>query len=368
MSLLPSSNSQKAGDNATQIQAGTYISVQGIDEKRVREIMGEQQALILQKSITEAARTAEERLDTFKDIFVSELAKHQELINQFANPSFLRDLLETQKAAVSSERVNDFDRLAELLISRMKSNDDTCKRLGINTAIKIASEVSDKTIVALSVMYIVYHLRYRVCNYNNVIDIYEKLFGNINVENLPPSQEWLEEAELSQLIRLQPLYQPMSACSIISDSYSGITKWGISRKSDNFKKATDILTANHMPCESLVAHELDDQFVRLPLASLDDLDTLTYRTLDQYGNTSSRSLSPSEREAMIAIWNLYDKDRKTEKLLGDLFKNKCLEKPLFSRVEKWLNSSPCAFTLTIAGKALAHANLKCLGMTMPEFT
>ena len=56
---------QKAGDYATQVQAGTVIM--GVDEKRVREVFNEMLPLALQNYSKEAEEVARQRVGIFEE-------------------------------------------------------------------------------------------------------------------------------------------------------------------------------------------------------------------------------------------------------------------------------------------------------------
>lgn len=62
---------QKAGDNSVQVQAGTIVN--GIDEKRVREIVDERLPIALQNFSEEAYRIAAQRNSKFSEKLIDKI-------------------------------------------------------------------------------------------------------------------------------------------------------------------------------------------------------------------------------------------------------------------------------------------------------
>ena len=71
---------QKAGDNSTQIQSN-LVQI-GIDEKRVREILKEENQRVLKEFAIIAENVAQSRLNNYTDVLVPKLVE-AELLDKF---------------------------------------------------------------------------------------------------------------------------------------------------------------------------------------------------------------------------------------------------------------------------------------------
>ena len=152
-----SKQSQSAGDNASQVQAGTYnnfnISVSGIDEATARRICQQEYAIAVQNWTEEARKMVEQRVCLFEDKVMPKMIKYDESLRIFADPAFQLSLRQAQISAATSERESDYDTLSELLLHRAEYNMERDKRLGVSKAIEIVNDVSTDAMIALSVVY-----------------------------------------------------------------------------------------------------------------------------------------------------------------------------------------------------------------------
>lgn len=109
---------QSAGDNSTQIQAGTiqnyYTTITGIDEARARSICKEEYAIAMQNWTSEAIAIANDRVQQLEDKVLPKLIQHDNSLKCFADPSFQITLRKAQISAASSDRVADYELLSEL--------------------------------------------------------------------------------------------------------------------------------------------------------------------------------------------------------------------------------------------------------------
>ena len=107
---MPSSTLiQKARDNTTQISVDTVKL--GIDEKRVREIIKEENQLALREMKIIAEDTAIKRLDNYTNVLVPKLVK-TEMLEAFSEPSIQVLFKQSERTAVCTERQKDYELLS----------------------------------------------------------------------------------------------------------------------------------------------------------------------------------------------------------------------------------------------------------------
>jgi len=143
--------SQKAGDNAQQIQTQTMVvHNHGIDEKRVREIYQELLPQAIEANTQDAEKTARLRIAEFESVLIPRLKAMEDALAAFTDPSFQLLLVTAQKAAASTERQADYKLLAEMLAQRTQVGEDRMSRTAIRGAVGIVSEVSDEALLGLT--------------------------------------------------------------------------------------------------------------------------------------------------------------------------------------------------------------------------
>ena len=85
---------QTAGDNSTQVQAGTVnnyyntTNIVGIDEERARTICKEEYAIAKANWTQEAQGIAQERVIALEDKLIPKMQQHDETLKIFGDPAF----------------------------------------------------------------------------------------------------------------------------------------------------------------------------------------------------------------------------------------------------------------------------------------
>ena len=124
-----SKQTQTAGDYSTQMQAGVINNnyttiVQGIDEAQARSIWKEEYAIACQEWTKEAQRIAMERVQQLEEKVISKMLNYDKSLSFFADPAFQFLIRKAQITAASTERVADYDMLADLILHRVEQKED----------------------------------------------------------------------------------------------------------------------------------------------------------------------------------------------------------------------------------------------------
>lgn len=83
---------QQAGDNAQQIQAGTVIINNGINEVQARELYSEMSKKAMKEYTAESHSLIEKRITDFANILIPRIEKIENGLEAFADPEFQVEL------------------------------------------------------------------------------------------------------------------------------------------------------------------------------------------------------------------------------------------------------------------------------------
>ena len=165
--MTKNSQTQSAGDNSTQIQAGTiqnyYTTITGIDEARARSICKEEYAIAMQNWTSEAIAIANDRVQQLEDKVLPKLVQYDNSLKCFADPSFQITLRKAQISAASTDRVADYELLSELILHRVEQDADRGRRLGITKAIEIVDQVDDLALIGISLVHAILNFYTTFC-------------------------------------------------------------------------------------------------------------------------------------------------------------------------------------------------------------
>ena len=194
--------SQKGGDQSTNIQAEQMVVHVGIDEKRAREVFQEMNLQLRQDYTQEALEVANARVSEFENSLMPKMEKVDGALEAFADPSFQLLLVDAQKTAASTERPADYDLLSELLVHRFKEGDNRIARAGISLAVDVVDKVSDEALLGLTVAHAVNSFQPVTGDINQGLDVLNDLFGKVIYGELPLGDDWLDHLDILNAVRL----------------------------------------------------------------------------------------------------------------------------------------------------------------------
>lgn len=176
---------QSAGNNSTQVQAGTInnyniTNTTGIDEDKARLICKEEYAIAKQNWTIEANKIAEERVLKLENKLMPKMIQYDNSLKTFSDPSFQVTLRKAQISAASSDKEDDLDMLSELLLHRAENNSNREKKLGITKAIEIVDQIPDSSLIGLSIFYAISKYIPDSHKINNGLGILDELYKIIH--------------------------------------------------------------------------------------------------------------------------------------------------------------------------------------------
>lgn len=353
--------SQTAGDNSTQMQAGVinnnYTIVQGIDEARAMEICQQQFQLLARDLIQEAKGVAKERVEQFVKIMIPKLAEYDEQLKAFADPSFIKTLQSAQMSASCTSRKADYDMLSDLLIHRLEQGENRERRLGISKAIEIVDQLSEEAVVGLSVCYTTLHLIPNADDLHEGLSAHDKLLEKIiGNEDLPQGERWIEHLDLLSVVRLTPksLGSFKKLSKLKPQVFSKYFVSGVKEDSEEFKTIKDEFMQNNLPLSCFIPHPLKPDYVILKLPN-DDIDQICTTRQNTDGKISYIPLISEQKEVIKRAFAITRRDESKNEQLVSKFMKEWDKFPTLNKVRKWWDALPSHFSITSVGRAISYA-------------
>lgn len=200
---------QTAGDNSTQVQAGTVnnyyntTNIVGIDEERARTICKEEYAIAKANWTQEAQGIAQERVMALEDKLIPKMKQHDETLKIFGDPAFQFVLRKAQISAASSGEERDLDMLSELIVHRAEQNGNRERTLGITKAIEIIDQIPESSLIGLSTFYAINRYVFEGTDIYQGLENFDNLYKSIlNKTKLPIGTQWIENLDVLSAVRI----------------------------------------------------------------------------------------------------------------------------------------------------------------------
>ena len=362
------SQSQKGGDGSNNFQSQQMVVHVGIDEKRAREIYQEMNLQLRSDYSREALAVANQRVLEFENRLMPKMDQVDGALEAFADPSFQMLLVEAQKTAASTERVNDYDLLSELMIHRFQKGANYNSRAGISRAVEIVDKVSDDALLGLTVMHAVAHFLPRSGDIHQGLDVLNELFGKLLYGVLPIGQEWLDHLDILDALRFSSFGSLKKVSQYYVETLHGYVDVGIQKDSENHKKAIQIMETNGLPISLLCEHVLNREYLRIftpNRVSIKDLQLVQLVNQNGTSHIISSALSEEQRQSITSIFDLYSNDGNLKQNNVSSFMVEWDKRPNLKILREWWDSISISVTVTSVGRALAHSNAQRCDRTLP---
>ena len=328
---------QKGGDNSTNIQAGSVVIYQGPSITEVRDLALEVFRNNAATLAGEAANIARKRAEEITDDFLERLnAEHPAGLSQAKDPDFQYALLTAQKEYARCGDKELGDLLIDLLVDRSKQESRTILQIVLNESLQVAPKLTRDQLAVLTVTFHTKHTQSNaVNNLGSLCDLFDKNIkeaaGLISDKN--PCYQHLEYAGCGAVGVMQATY-----AQCLRATYEGLfsrgfdeTQFGGSQLQIAFTHPLIIPCTNDPTRKQINAMRED----------------VIRSECKRYG------VSDQDAEKLVAL--------QKATLLDDLGVRKlvCDARPYMQRLfDIWDNSQMRLFTLTSVGIAIGHANIK----------
>lgn len=389
---------QTAGDNSTQVQAGTVnnfyntTNIVGIDEKRARNICKEEYAIAKANWTQEAQGIAQERVMALEDKLIPKMKQHDETLKIFGDPAFQFVLRKAQISAASSGEEKDLDMLSELIVHRAEQNGNRERTLGITKAIEIIDQIPESSLIGLSIFYAIDRYESKSFDIHQGLKSLDNLYkGILNDIELPVGTQWIENLDVLSAVRMGSSgIQSFKKMEEFLSNQLACLPMGIERNSQEYN---EILLELHNvslydPKEEIAELNEDNGDnkkilkIEIPLFKEHPLrEGFLICTYPPEAFTEGNSISikvnlgaqeldiPLNREQFLAFKHLseitYKDGRNVESLTSKLIKEWDNYENL-KNVRIWWNQLPIFFTITPIGVAIANAYIRTKYPAIPS--
>lgn len=364
-----SKQSQSAGDNAQQIQAGTVIIQNGITEQRAREIYSEMSSMAIKENTVEAETKVIERIRKLESICLSRIEKEDAGFECFSDPAFQVLIKKAQLTAACTERDNDYSILAELLAHRIKNKTNVKKKASITRAVEILNQIDDDSLLALTVFLLMEKFVPTSGNISDGLSTIEALYEKFDLEKLPVDGAWQDNLEILGAIKTSQFGSLKKFEDYFSENLSGYVCAGIMKDSDAYAKAIDILSTCEIGPGFFEDNILLDGYVRLPVHSRDMINKLLFDdTINIKGKIQivKAPISNERIECLEKVFDMYSTDSAICSQAKEHFVQLLYSYPAIHKAIEWWNSIPHSISLTSVGKVIAHTNAKSINPSLPD--
>lgn len=391
---------QTAGDNSTQVQAGTVnnyyntttTNIIGIDEERARNICKEEYAIAKANWTQEAQGIAQERVIALEDKLIPKMQQHDETLKIFGDPAFQFVLRKAQISAASSGEEKDLDILSELIVHRAEQNGNRERTLGITKAIEIIDQIPESSLIGLSTFYAIHRYVSESFDIHQGLKALDNLYKSIiNDTELPVGTQWIENLDVLSAVRMGSSgIQSFKKMEEFLSNKLACLPIGIERYSTEYN---EILLELHNvslydPKEEIAELNEDNGDnkkilkIKIPLFKEHPLrEGFLICTYPPEAFTEGNSISfkvnlgvqeldiPLNREQFLAFKHLseitYKDGRNVESLTSKLIKEWDNYENL-KNVRIWWNQLPIFFTITPIGVAIANAYIRTKYPAIPS--
>ena len=352
---------QKAGENSQQIQAGTVIIQQGIDEKRAREICDEKFDLIRNEFSSEALKIANERVSKFEDFLIPKMKKIDGALESFSDPSFQYLISKAHRTAACTDRENDYDLLAELLIHRLQKKNSRKDCAGINRAIEIVDQITDEALSSLTVFFSVAQFSPVANTVSQGLEILDNLYGKLPLGLLCSDNSWIEELDVLDAARFSTFGSLKKLEEYWKENFSGFVSTGINKNSEKWVEIDKLLSSVGLRRSILIPNELLQDYFIIPVIRKEEIKNLKINN-----GLSLITITFNQIEALEKIYNMYESPLNEQQIVYENFIKKIKNYKNIAIVRQWWNSIPHSITVTSVGRVLAHSYAKKCDHTLPD--
>lgn len=348
---------QTSGEGSTLVQANT-INMVGIDEKRVREVFNEMIPIALQNYTQESHEIAKERVNKFEDELLTKMIKTSTL-EALKEPAIQIQLIEAQKIACSTEEVQDYEMLSELMVKRFQVDDDRNEITAISKAIQAVDKVSKKSLQGLTLFFAVMTYNPIDGNLEQRLSILEDLYKSIIDSELPSGELWVENLELNDALKVSTFTSLHQYESMMYNYFEGYLKNGILIGSENYRLACEKLLQIGLNETVLELNPNNNNYMRLPFINKAELQKMTLTR-----NFVVTKATADEIKITEEIFDLYDgTGMSIEEFTGILDRYSHIK-----IIKTWWNTNIAnkMIQLTSVGKMLAETNCLRLKSDLPK--
>lgn len=273
------------------------------------------------------------------------------------NPSYLLKNLNAETHKEYSLKTNEIMPMIKDGLNNLDSG-DRIKHSILHHAAEIVTEIDKSALCALTVFYILSYLRpNKLISFEGVLQL-SNLMTKLSEEGLPENPLWVDHLELLQAVRIIPLWTPRKFSQYYPACVPGYTSIGIKADSPQHEQAKKILQDAQLPDTFLIENEFLSDYVRFPLPDFYMINNLMYHSVP---------LTEKQKQACQQVIHLYDTDPSKQKIVNKNFMKVFDFSPALKKIHTWWDTIPCSFDATPVGLLLANLNARRFEPTIPAY-
>lgn len=357
---------QKAGKGSTQISVDQLVVNNSLSENEVREIVQAEAAKIIAEANESAKKVANSRIDSFSEMLIKRLIESDNL-DELRDPSMHLLIRNAQEAAICTSDKSDHEILSELLVYRSEHPNDKNATSSVKKAISEIDGISRDALDALTMSFSIMSFTPVSGSIEEGLQAIDALFGKLlRKVSLPTTNEWIENLEITNIIRVNSFGRLKKYNEIARSNFSGYYVLGIKKESDNFKKAIGLLADNNLPTGILINNCLNENYLRIAIPSLNKIGEMGI--IDAKTGSISK-LSDTQIKAVEQVIGLYENNDDDFNNMKNAFDAKLSEYENIAKTKKWWDKvadSGVCFNITSVGRVLANTNARRIDPSLPE--
>jgi hypothetical protein len=341
------------GDGGPQLQAGRDINVSfELSVEAAREVYAAQAEHLRAELTVHAEATVNSRLADFEQRLMRAFGVHPELLQTFADPDFQFNVLEAQRSAARSGKVEDLDLLVDLLSQRASTPPTPRLSMATRRALDVAGQLPSDSLAGLTAIWYSLSLTPLNTDLASSLASAETFVTAIVAAGLPEGHGWLQDLDILDCIQLGGLGSLKSLPTLLGDRLEGFTCRGFT-----FEEAAQVrssLTAvDPRLAELVVRHPLsDDRFCLLGMSEeqVRELAASMSPHLDQ---------EPDGHRVLEEAIVLNGYKERSPDFAGKL-RERFSQHPNLQLLDEWWGENFRSLYMTPVGIVVAYANLRRL--------
>lgn len=362
----------ETGDDSTNI-TGKTVNVtqnyyQGLTEDKVTEIIDKKLEMLntIQVFTQEAYNRAERRVKKLEEIVIPRIAKIDETLGVFADPSFQSVLNDAVKVAAQTDEVESYKLLSELLAHKVEKPNDKSVKMDVSYAIDVIDKITEEALQAITVFVALQSWMPASGIISQGLSTINNIYSKLIFSDLPTDDKWIDQLDILKVLRIQSFGRFPSLSELQKRLFSGYVVCGIPKDSEKLNEIYQLLDDCSLPRTCLIENELDSNYYRLPLVGIKKIELMDY--IDNNAPFIHGRVQLNEKQIcnIKKIISYYENDAIKLQEISEKFNTKWNSFENLKKIGEWWTKLPCAFGLTSIGKVLAITNAQRIDSTLPK--
>lgn len=362
----------ETGDDSTNI-TGKTVNVtqnyyQGLTEEKVTEIIDKKLEMLntVQVFTQEAYNRAESRLKKLEEIVIPRIAKIDETLGIFADPSFQSVLNDAVKVAAQTDEIESYKLLSELLAHKVEKPNDKSVKMDVSYAIDVIDKITEEALQAITVFVALQSWMPASGIISQGLSTINNIYSKLIFSDLPTDDKWIDQLDILKVLRIQSFGRFPSLSELQKRLFSGYVVCGIPKDSEKLNEIYQLLDDCSLPRTCLIENELDSNYYRLPLVGIKKIELMDY--IDNNAPFIHGRVQLNEKQIcnIKKIISYYENDAIKLQEISEKFNIKWNSYANLKRIGDWWTKLPYSFDLTSIGKVLAITNAQRIDSTLPK--